>query len=68
MAPVAIGTETGYHSLMSLVLQGVPVAVDFNVLFHGSAEYTIVCQSTSGATDAVASGCGQIRDTFQVTA
>jgi hypothetical protein len=67
VAPVAIGPETGYHSLMSLTLQGVPVAVDFNVLFQGSQEYTIVCQSTSGATDDVAAGCGQIRDTFQVT-
>jgi len=67
VAPVAIGPETGYHSLMSLTLQGVPVAVDFNVLFQGTQEYTIVCQSTSGATEEVAAGCGQIRDTFQVT-
>jgi hypothetical protein len=66
VAPVAIGPETGYHSLMSVTLQGVPVAVDFNVLFHGSTEYTIVCQSTSSATDEVAAGCGQIRSTFQI--
>ena len=67
VAPIAIGSEQGYHSLMSLTLQGVAIAVDFNVLFHGSQEYTIVCQSTASTTAAVAEGCGAIRDTFQVT-
>jgi len=67
VAPVAIGSQRGYHSLMSLTLEGVPIAVDFNVLFHGSEEYTIVCQSTQAASAAVATGCGQIRDTFEVT-
>jgi hypothetical protein len=67
VAPIAIGSEQGYHALMSLTLQGVAIAVDFNVLFHGSQEYTIVCQSTASTTAAVAEGCGAIRDTFQVT-
>jgi hypothetical protein len=52
---------------MSVTLQGVPIAVDFNVLFDGSQEYTIVCQSTASAANSVATGCGQIRDTFEVT-
>jgi hypothetical protein len=67
VAPIAIGPEQGYHSLMSVTLQGVAVAVDFNVLFHGTQEYTIVCQSTASTTAAVAEGCGAIRATFQVT-
>jgi len=67
VARVAIGTERGYHSLMSVTLQGAAIDVDFNVLFEGSQEYTIVCQSTEPATATVAQGCGQIRDTFQVT-
>ena len=65
--PVPIGSDHGYHALMSVTLQGVPIAVDFNVLFHGSQEYTIVCQSTASAADSVAAGCGEIRDTFEVT-
>jgi Domain of unknown function (DUF4328) len=67
VTPIPIGAENGYHSLMSVTLEGVPIAVDFNVLFHGSQEFTIVCQSTASARDAVAAGCGQIRDTFEVT-
>jgi len=67
VAPIAIGPEQGYHSLMSVTLQGVAVAVDFNVLFHGTQEYTIVCQSTASTTATVAEGCGAIRATFQVT-
>jgi len=67
VAPIAIGPEQGYHSLMSVTLQGVAIAVDFNVLFHGTQEYTIVCQSTASTTASVAQGCGAIRSTFQVT-
>jgi uncharacterized protein DUF4328 len=67
VTPVAIGSSNGYHALMSVTLQGVPIAVDFNVLFQGSHEYTIVCQSTVSARADVAAGCGQIRDTFEVT-
>lgn len=67
VTPIAIGPEKGYHSVMSVTLQDVPIAVDFNVLFHGKQEFTIVCQSTASAHDTVAAGCGQIRDTFEVT-
>jgi hypothetical protein len=67
VSPIPIGSERGYHALMSVTLQGVEVAVDFNVLFHGSQEYTIVCQSTVSATAVVAEGCQSIRSTFQVT-
>jgi len=67
VAPIAIGQEQGYHSLMSVTLQGVAIAVDFNVLFRGTQEYTIVCQSTASTTASVAEGCGAIRSTFQVT-
>ncbi|HJX07534.1 MAG TPA: DUF4328 domain-containing protein [Actinomycetota bacterium] len=67
VSPVAIGTDRGYHALLSVTLQGVPIEVDFNVLFHGSQEYTIVCQSTASATATVADGCKSIRGTFQVT-
>ncbi|HEX5096577.1 MAG TPA: hypothetical protein VFX21_11210, partial [Acidimicrobiia bacterium] len=67
VAPVPIGSQRGYHALMSVELQGVEVAVDFNVLFHGTQEYTIVCQSTPSATAVVAEGCETIRSTFEVT-
>jgi hypothetical protein len=67
VAPVSIGSEQGYHALMSLTLEGTPIALDFNVLFHGSEEYTIVCQSTSSASAVVAQGCSAIRETFEIT-
>jgi len=57
----------GNEAIVLDVAQGVEVAVDFNVLFHGTQEYTIVCQSTASTTATVAEGCGAIRATFQVT-
>jgi hypothetical protein len=66
VAPVKVGGLQGYHVLMSVTLEGKPVAVDLNVLFLDQDEYTIVCEATDAARATIASGCSSIRDTFSV--
>ena len=51
---------------MAVALEGTPVAVQFNAIFEGMTEYTIVCQSSAEFRAAVDAGCEQIVNTFTV--
>ena len=60
------GQIPGDHVTADLTIEGQPVSIDFNALFAGAGEYSVVCQSTPRARAVIATGCGQIRTTFVV--
>lgn len=65
--PTTVGALDGYAVSFTAEVKGTPYDVDMTILFHGTAQYNINCQSSDETRTEIDAGCQQVLSTFALT-